>query len=444
MSDPSCHPSPDSHTPAWAAPRARAPISARVQLPGSKSLTNRYLVLAALAREESRIRRPLRSRDTVLMSQALAQLGAHITDIGGDDPASADWLVAPGSFRGGAHLDCGLAGTVMRFLPPVSALADGPVTFDGDQQARGRPMKQGLQALRDLGVRIDGDSLPFTVFGRAGAPGGEVVLDASASSQFVSGLLLSGARYDAGVDVIHRGDTLPSLPHVSMTVEVLRDAGVDVDDSVPNRWRVEPSEIHALDVQVEPDLSNAAAFLAAAMVTAGRVEIPAWPQHTTQAGDAVRGIFEAMGADVELTRDALTLTGPARLHGVDLDLHDVGELTPVVTAVAAFAESPSQLRGIAHLRGHETDRLSALACEIGKLGGDVEILPDGLLIRPRPMTGARLHTYADHRMAMAGAVLGLVVDGVSLDDIDTTAKTMPDFASRWMSMLEGSSVGTAH
>nr|WP_143115029.1 3-phosphoshikimate 1-carboxyvinyltransferase [Austwickia chelonae] len=419
----------------WPAPHSPTPVDAQVNLPGSKSLTNRYLVLAALAGTESRLRRPLRSRDTLLMAEALRSLGARIDDLSCDDGESADWLITPGPLRGNAHIDCGLAGTIMRFLPPVAALADGPVRFDGDAQAHGRPMGPGLRALLDLGVPVEGDRLPFTIGGTGRVGGGQVVLDASSSSQFVSGLLLAGACFDDGLTVVHEGPSLPSAPHISMTVEVLRDAGVDVDDSTPHRWRVEPTEIHALDVQVEPDLSNAAAFLAAAMVTGGRIEVPGWPRHTTQAGDAVREIFTAMGGQVDLGRDSLVVTGPERPLGVDLDLHDVGELTPVVAAVAALAQTPSTLRGIAHLRGHETDRLAALAAEIGALGGQVDVLHDGLRITPRPLHGARLRTYADHRMVMAGAVLGLAVPGVTLDDVATVAKTLPDFPQRWTEMV---------
>ncbi len=419
----------------WAAPYARHPVRARVVLPGSKSLTNRYLILAALANAPSRLRRPLRSRDTQLMAASLRALGAGIEDVPGAEPGTPDWVVSPGPIRGRASVDCGLAGTVMRFVPPVAALADGPVRFDGDAQARGRPVGPGLAGLRALGVRVDGDALPFTVLGTGSVRGGSVSIDASASSQFVSGLLLSGARYARGLTIVHDGPPIPSAPHIAMTVEVLRDAGVDVDVSRADRWQLEPTELHALDVQVEPDLSNAAAFLAAAMVTGGRVEIPDWPHHTTQAGDAIRDIFDAMGGEVTLTREGLVVSGPERPEGLDVDLHDVGELTPVVAAVAALAASPSRLRGITHLRGHETDRLAALATEIGALGGEVEVREDGLSITPRPLRGARLRTYADHRMAMAASVLGLAVAGVVLDDVATTDKTMPDFVQRWTEML---------
>jgi 3-phosphoshikimate 1-carboxyvinyltransferase len=424
----------------WLSPHASAPVDATVALPGSKSLTNRYLVLAALASEPSRIRAPLRSRDTLLMAAALRSLGASVVDVPGADAQCDDWLIGPASLIGAASVDCGLAGTVMRFLPPVAALGDGATAFDGDPQARRRPMAQVIDSLRTLGATISDDgrgTLPFTVQGTGRMPGGEVTLDASASSQFISALLLSGARFEQGVTIHHQGSPVPSEPHIAMTVEVLRDCGVSVDDSAANTWRVEPSQIRALDVEVEPDLSNAAAFLAAAVVTGGILRIPGWPQHTTQAGDAIRDIFDAMGADVLLERSGLTITGNQQVGGLDVDLHGAGELTPVIVAVAALADSPSRIRGIAHLRGHETDRLSALSAELNALGGSVEQSADGLRITPKPLHGGLFHTYGDHRMAMAAAVLGLRVPGVIIQDVETAAKTLPEFTDRWTSMLAG-------
>ncbi len=429
----------------WPAPLASQAVRATVSLPGSKSLTNRLLVLAALASDSSRLRRPLRSRDTLLMARALSQLGAGISDIPGPVGQDADWLIEPAPVRGDTTIDCGLAGTVMRFLPPVAALATGPVRFDGDEQARRRPMGPGIGALRALEVQVEDDGrlgMPFTVRGTGSVRGGQVELDASASSQFISGLLLAGARYEQGVTVLHHGPPVPSTPHIMMTAEVLRDAGVDIDDSQPDCWRVEPSEIYGMDVQVEPDLSNAATFLAAAMVTGGTVDIPGWPQRTTQAGDAIRDIFDAMGGSVSLSREGLSLTGPQVIHGLDVDLRDAGELAPVVAAVAALADTPSWLRGIAHLRGHETDRLTALAAEISRLGGQVRVLEDGLHLSPRQLSGGVFHTYGDHRMAMAAAILGLVVPGVLIEDVATTGKTMPDFVTRWEHMLAGQAAGT--
>ncbi|HKG49871.1 MAG TPA: 3-phosphoshikimate 1-carboxyvinyltransferase [Actinomycetales bacterium] len=422
----------------WPAPRCAAPVDATVRVPGSKSLTNRLLLLAALADGPSRIGAPLRSRDTLLMAAALRALGVDVVDDGDD------WLVTPGPLRGDVDVDTGLAGTVLRFLPGAAALANGDVRFDGDARMRERPVRPVVEGLRALGVEIDDGGrggLPFTVRGRGSVPGGEVTIDASASSQFVSGLLLAGARYDGGVTVRHEGPPVPSQPHVDMTVEVLRRYGVAVHDDVPDRWTVEPGAVRAVDVEVEPDLSTAAPFLAAALVTGGTVRVPGWPLRTTQAGDALRDVLAAMAATVVRDDDGLTVTGGAGIAGVDLDLHDVGELTPVVTALAALADSPSRIRGVAHLRGHETDRLAALATELGRLGGDVSETEDGLAIRPVPLHGGLFRTYDDHRMAMAGAVVGLAVDGVVVENVATTAKTLPNFPERWLALLAGAQPG---
>jgi len=422
----------------WAAPTAEGPVRAEVPLPGSKSLTNRYLVLAALADETSRLRAPLRSRDTLLMAEALRALGTRIDDVPGGSPFGADWIVHPRPLHGPATVDCGLAGTVMRFLPPVAALASGDVRLDGDPRARERPMGPVVTALRDLGVRVDDDGsghLPITVHGTGRLRGGTVRIDASASSQFVSALLLIGARCDDGLVVEHVGPPIPSEPHVVMTVEALRDVGVVIDTEDAATWRVEPGSMGAHDVQVEPDLSNAAPFLAAAAVTAGRVTVPGWPQYTTQAGDALRDLLDQMGCDVTLDREGLTVEGTGELYGIDADLHAAGELTPVVAALAALADSPSHLHGIAHLRGHETDRIAALATELNRLGGDVSETEDGLMIRPTRLHGGVFATYDDHRIAHAAAVIGLRVPGVRVENIGTTAKTLPGFDRLWEAML---------
>jgi 3-phosphoshikimate 1-carboxyvinyltransferase len=337
--------------------------------------------------------------------------------------------------HGGGDVDCGLAGTVMRFVPPAAALADGPVTFDGDPRARERPMATVLDALRALGTDVVGDRLPFTVHGAGSLPGGEVVLDASGSSQFVSGLLLSGARYDKGVTVVHDGKPVPSLPHIDMSVAMLREAGVEVDDTEANTWRVAPGPIRARDWVVEPDLSNAAVFLAAAAVTGGEVTVAGWPAGSTQPGAHVLDVLAAAGCSVETGPDGVTVRGPERLTGIDVDLHDASELTPTVAAIAALAEGPSRITGVAHIRGHETDRLAALAAELNGLGGAVTELPDGLEIRPTTLHGGGWRAYADHRMATAGAIVGLVVAGVEIDDVECTSKTMPGFADRWTAML---------
>ena len=416
----------------WPAPSARGPVDAVVSLPGSKSLTNRALVLAAIADGPSVVRRALRSRDTSLMAAALTSLGAHV------DITSDDWAVTPGELDRDAAIDCGLAGTVLRFVPPVAALSSGSVAFDGDPHMRTRPVGEVLTALRGLGVTVDDDgrgALPFTVRGGGAVPGGQVVIDASASSQFVSALLLAGARYDKGVDVLHDGKPVPSMPHIEMTVALLRRHGVDVDDSEPNRWRVGPGAIAARDTTIEPDLSNAAPFLALAATAGGTVTVPGWPMDTHQPGDALRDLLGRMGCEVTLGAGGLTIRGTGRIEGIDADLHDVGELTPVVAALCALATSPSVLRGIAHIRGHETDRLAALASELGALGADVAETEDGLTFRPAALHGGLFHTYADHRMAHAGVVVGSAVGDVLVEDVATTAKTYPGFPDAWERLL---------
>ena len=414
----------------WPAPQAPVPVTATVVVPGSKSETNRALVLAALATGPSTIINGLDARDTELMRGALRTLGVTIEE---DDEG---WRVTPpATFSGGGTVDCGLAGTVMRFVPALAVLADGPVAFDGDEQAYARPMAPLLRALRDLGVAVDGETLPFTVHGSPDQRGGTVRVDASASSQFVSALLLVGARLSAGIEVVHDGPPVPSLPHIAMTVAMLRDRGVEVDDAQPNRWAVAPGPIAPRDVVVEPDLSNAAPFLAAAAATGGSVTVPHWPTDTLQPGDQVRDILAQLGADVTLGPGGLTVTGTDQLLGVDLDLGEASELTPVVAALAALARDSSHLSGIAHVRGHETDRLAALHDELKALGARVHETHDGLTIHPRLLAGATFHTYADHRMAQAGALLGLVVPDVVLDDVACTAKTMPTFVDLWTRML---------
>ncbi|GAA2361976.1 3-phosphoshikimate 1-carboxyvinyltransferase [Nonomuraea africana] len=418
--------------PLWPAPTASAPVTATVRLPGSKSVTNRALLLAALAEGPGTVRQALRSRDADLMAAAMRALGTELTP-SNESASGVDWHVTPGPVRGGARIDVGLAGTVMRFVPPMAALADGEVRFDGDAHARKRPMGPILAALRALGAEVDNDVLPFTIRGRA--VGGEVTIDASASSQLISGLLLTAARFEKGVTIRHAGPPVPSMPHIEMTVQMLRAAGVTVDDDVPDVWRVEPGPIAARDLVVEPDLSNAAPFLAAALITGGTVTVPGWPAVTTQPGDELRGLLGAMGATVALGPDGLTVTGTGEISGIDADLHEVGELTPTIAALAALASSPSTLRGIAHLRGHETDRLAALVTEINRLGGDAAETADGLVVRPVPLHGGVFHSYADHRMATAGAVIGLAVPGVEVEDIATTGKTLPEFAGMWAEML---------
>ncbi|MFC0846247.1 MULTISPECIES: 3-phosphoshikimate 1-carboxyvinyltransferase [Streptomyces] len=432
------------HPALWPAPVASGAVDATVTVPGSKSVTNRALVLASLAAEPGWLRRPLRSRDTLLMAEALRALGVGIEEGVGPDGSGEAWRVIPAGLHGPATIDVGNAGTVMRFLPPVAALADGPVRFDGDPRSYERPLNGVIDALRTLGARIDDDgrgALPLTVHGGGALDGGRVRIDASSSSQFVSALLLSAPRFNQGVEVRHTGASLPSMPHIRMTVDMLRSVGAQVDEpetgGEPNVWRVSPSALLGRDLTVEPDLSNAQPFLAAALITGGKVTIPDWPERTTQPGDQLRRIFTEMGGSCELTERGLVFTGSGSIHGIDVDLSEVGELTPGIAAVAALADSPSTLRGVAHLRLHETDRLAALTKEINELGGDVTETADGLHIRPRRLHGGIFHTYDDHRMATAGSIIGLAVEGVQIENVATTAKTLPDFPRMWTEMLTG-------
>jgi len=425
----------------WPAPHATEPVHATVTVPGSKSQTNRTLILAALAatggQGTSTISGALRSRDTDLMIGALRELGIDIT---GDGPE----LTVGGSLNPPAdtRIDCGLAGTVLRFVPPLAALSNAGVLFDGDEQARARPIAPLLDALRGLGVAIDADGLPFSVRGRGMVRGGSVRIDASASSQFVSGLLLCGAAFDSGLEVLHTGASVPSAPHIDMTVTMLRQAGVAVDDSISNRWAVAPGPIAARSWAVEPDLSNAVPFLSAAVVTGGLVQIADWPTVSVQPDDTIIGILRLLGTTVHQSDSELRIRGASSYGGFDIDLHDVGELAPSVAALAALAApgSVSRLTGIAHLRGHETDRLAALRTEINALGGDCTETVDGLVITATPLHAGVWHSYADHRMATAGAIIGLRTPGVAVEDIATTAKTLPGFPQMWAAMLEGDTV----
>ncbi|HEX6365689.1 MAG TPA: 3-phosphoshikimate 1-carboxyvinyltransferase [Agromyces sp.] len=430
----------------WQAPTATRPLESVVAIPGSKSLTNRELVLAALADGPSTLRAPLWSRDTELMVEGLRGLGTRFERMPGTGGFGDDLRVIPADeLLGSTTIDCGLAGTVMRFLPAVAALALGPTTFDGDEAAYRRPMGGMIDGLRALGVDLDDDgrhALPFTVHGTGRVAGGPLEIDASASSQFVSGLLLAAARFENGLDLRHTGERLPSVPHIEMTIAALHARGIEVGDPSTGRWTVAPAVIRAIDVHIEPDLSNAAPFLVAALVAGGHVTIAGWPGETTQVGARLAELLPVFGAVVDLVDDRLTVRAPEPspdggrgIRGVDLDLSDAGELVPNLVALAALADGPSTFTGIGHIRHHETDRIAALATELNGLGGRVTELDDGLRIEPAPLHGGPWRAYADHRMATSGAIVGLAVPGVIVDDIGSTSKTLPQFTHLWEQML---------
>ena len=427
----------------WPAPlRGRNAVSARVVIPGSKSVTNRALILAAQANSPSILKRPLISRDTELMVAGLKAMGVGVTDqTVGKDPA---WKITPSKLQGPAKVDVGNAGTVMRFLPPLSALAQGDISFDGDPRSYERPLAPVIAALEELGIEIEHDgrySLPLVVKGKGIIPGGALTIDASASSQFLSALLLIAPSTSNGITATHKGGALPSMSHIDMTVQMLRDFGATVSvDKAAQSWRVESGALHGVDLVIEPDLSNAAPFLSIAMVCGGSITIADWPKQTTQPGDQLREILTQMGAKVSFNNEGLTLTGGESINGIDIDLHDVGELTPAIAALAALADSPSHLRGIGHLRLHETDRLAALTREINSLGGNVTEDETSLRITPagafgKGLHGGTFHTYDDHRLATAGAVIGLLIPDVEIENVATTRKTLPDFPGLWQSLI---------
>lgn len=424
----------------WVAPRVDTPVHATVVVPGSKSLTNRKLVLAALSDAPSTLTAPLHSEDSARMVDALRTLGATIDEVPGDGPFGPDLhITPPTAFRGDVTVDCGQAGTVMRFIAPLAGLATGDVTITAHASALHRPMGEMIKALRAIGADIDDGghwALPFTVRGRGHIRGGEVTIDASASSQFVSGLLLAAPRFDVGLHLIHSGERLPSLPHIDMTVETLARRGIQVERPNAHEWLVPAGVPRGRDTAIEPDLSNAAPFLAAALLTGGAVTIPHWPATSTQPGALLPEILSLLGARTGRRGGALTVTGTGHIAGVDLDLTAASELTPTLFALAAFADAPTTLHGIGHIRGHETNRIDALVSNLRRLGGDAEELPDGIRITPAPLHGGLWMAHHDHRIATAGALIGLRVPGVEVDDIGTTAKTMPEFPQLWQGMID--------
>ena len=422
-----------SYSRPWAAPLAKSAISAQISIPGSKSLTNRELVLSALASGPSEILNPLDSRDSNLMIQALKQLGSEI------ESTPNSLRITPRPISGPAQIDCGLAGTVMRFVPPVAALAKGEVSFDGDVAARSRPMKTTVDSLRALGVEVSGSGLPFTIHGTGEVVGGELSIDASESSQFVSGLLLIAARFKNGLTLNHTAKTLPSLPHIDMTIDTLAKRGVKVSRLSETSWRIEPGEISGRTVEIEPDLSNAGPFMAAALVAGGTVTIENWPTSTTQVGNDFIELLTRMGGQVSRNGTGMSVTGTGEINGIEIDLSSAGELTPVIAALAALAKSKSVISGVAHLRGHETNRLKALVDEINSIGGKATETQDGLIVEPADLRGGLWKTYSDHRMATAGAIIGLRVPGIEIEDITVTSKTMPGFELLWSKMLGATS-----
>lgn len=414
----------------FSAPQATGPIAGKLTIPGSKSLTNREILLSAIATEKSVLKKPLISRDSELMLDAIRALGAEVIK-------TQDSLqITPATLDKNATVHCGLAGTVMRFVPLIATLNKGQITFEADKEAAARPLNGVFDALDKLAVeyKLGSESFPFTVFGKGGVNAEQVVLDASKSSQFVSALMLAAPRFEKGLVITHKGEELPSIPHIEMTIKCLEDRGVKIHRQSPTSWRVEAAEIQSREITIEPDLSNAGVFLAGVMVAAGELVINDWPKQTTQVGNQYIELLTQMGASFEFTSDGLKISSNGEIHGINADLSEAGELTPTIAALAVLADSPSTLSGIAHLRGHETDRLRALSTEINRIGGNAEETADGLVITPKELTGGQWLTYHDHRMATTGAIIGLKTP-IQIENIETTAKTMPDFKNMWLEMV---------
>jgi 3-phosphoshikimate 1-carboxyvinyltransferase len=414
----------------FTAPRTTAPISGEIDIPGSKSLTNREILLSSIASGKSVLKKPLVSRDSKLMLDAIKALGSEVTEIDGAIE------ISPATLSGKARVECGLAGTVMRFVPLLATLNKGDVTFVADKEANARPLDGVFQALDQLGIKYtkQTENFPFTVHGTGETEAAEVQLDASKSSQFVSALMLVAAKFEKGLVITHQGESLPSIPHIEMTIKCLTDRGVEISQRSESSWQIKPGVIQATELVIEPDLSNAGAFLAAVMVAGGELVINHWPESTTQVGKQYIHLLGQMGASFEFTSSGLKISSDGTIHGINADLSEAGELTPTIAALATLADSPSVLSGISHLRGHETDRLRALSTEINRIGGDCKETEDGLIITPRKLAGGEWFTYHDHRMATTAAIIGLKTD-IQIENIETTAKTMPDFKSMWVGLV---------
>ena len=471
---------------AWRCPTPSEPIDATVSLPGSKSLSARALLAAALADAPSQIEGLLESRDTALMRAALETLGARFSRCGSAlqvtplpaakapaGPASpktdsaapeASQVQKPAGLPPDNSIpviDCGLAGTVMRFVPPLALALGTSLTFTGDQAALARPMEPLTDALAALGASFDWHGqrgrLPFTIHGAGLNPQEhlQVQVDGSKSSQFVSALLYLGAALQLGGKAqsltVSAKQPLVSIPHLQMSVASLRQCGVQVQAPQDYRaeqlsWCVSGRPRGGRSV-IEPDLSNAGPFIAAPLVSAagGQVRILHWPTHTTQVGANWVDILKLFGAQVQLDQGAL-LSSSGALRGIERDASAEGELVPTMAALALVAASqgqPSKIWGIGHLRGHETDRLAAIAAQARKLGGNVDEGQDYLVFHPCTLHPAHLEAYADHRMATFAAIMGLNLPGISLDDVSATAKTMPTFTQLWDAMLKsaGEAIG---
>lgn len=424
---------------AYAITPAAGPVNGTVTVPGSKSLTNRALVIAALATGRSTLHGALFSDDTEACMDGLARLGIDISS----DPSAARVTVTGAGGRipaVTAELDVRYSGTTARFLTAVAAAGRGIYRFDGAQPMRERPMGDLPAVLSATGARFrflgEPDHLPFELQATE-LPAGRIEINATQSSQPVSALLLCAPAATGATTIIVRG-AVPSEPFIDMSVRIMREFGVDVSRPQPGVFEIAAgSGYRGRTYDVEPDASNSSYFMAAAALTGGTVCVRGLSADSAQGDIACAAILKRMGCRVRQDTAGITVTGPKRLRGVDLDLNAVSDLTPTFAAIAPFTDSPVTIRNVAHTRLQETDRIAALATELTRLGATVEEHADGLRIEPSALAPAPIRTYEDHRMAMAFAVTGLRVPGLTIRDPGCVAKTFPDFFERFATLTAG-------
>ena len=422
---PSARPLPDRLT-----IETRGPLEGSILVPGSKSITNRALLLAALAEGESQLHGGLESDDTLVMQAALGAMGIELATDG--EP----WRVtgAQGRFVAPDHpLDCGNSGTTVRFLTAALTLAEAPIVVDGNPRMRERPISDLTTALRALGAEltIEGkkDCPPIRVHG-GGLPGGSALIDGSRSSQYVSAILQVAPYAAQDVELAFKDDIIVSRPYIDLTLQVMRAFGASVEWVDENRLRVVAGQTYSgRDYTIEPDASSCAYPFCAVAIAGGRVSVSGIPEDSLQADFKILELLERMGCRVERQGSTVTVVGPDRpLRSLgEVDMNDFPDAVLAYAVVSLFADGPTTITNVANLRIKETDRLAALETELSKLGARAEAGPDWLKITPGPMRGAEIETYDDHRIAMSFALAGLRVPGVVILDPACVSKTWPRY-----------------
>jgi 3-phosphoshikimate 1-carboxyvinyltransferase len=403
------------------------PPDATIRVPGSKSVTNRALIIAALADGNSRIVNPLFSDDSFWLMDALVRLGI---DVHADGERGEVYVRGQSGeiYASGVDLFVGNAGTVARFLPPFLALGRGPFTVDGVPRMRERPVADLVDGMRQLGAEVqyagEDGRFPLMIKG-GGIPGGKARVSASKSSQFISGLLMAAPYAQAPVTLHPVGRK--EWPYVGITVALMRAFGVEVDEAANGRFTVAPALYSSREYEVEPDASGASYFMAAAAVTGGRVRIPALGASSPQGDLRFAGVLRDMGCRVEIASDFVEVQGPDHLRGVEVDMNAFSDTMITLSAIAPFAEGPTTIKNVGHTRLQESDRLSAVATELTRLGVKTQTTSSFIRIIPNKIRPGVVRTYGDHRMAMAFAITGLVASGIRIRDPGCVTKTFPGY-----------------